>query len=112
MAGNVALVVAFVALGALLVVSSALWNSSRQLFAAVAALHPEQAHLANWPFFGQYGPLPPAQMAYLQGRRFSELSDPALKTLGRRALSLVYAYAASFLVLLLSLLWWSVAKTI
>jgi hypothetical protein len=110
MSSNIALGIAAVAFAALAVTSILLWQSSKRLFAAIAAQDPDQIHLTRWPFFGQYGPLPPAQMSFLQQRRFLQLPEPTLRALGRRALVLVYVYASAFLVLLLSLLWWSVSR--
>ena len=107
MSSNIALGIAAVAFAALAVASI---QSSKRLFAAIAAQDPDQNHLTRWPFFSQYGPLPPAQMSYLQKRRFLQLPEPALRALGRRALLLVYVYASAFLVFLLSLLWWSVSR--
>ena len=110
MGNSIALVVAAVAFAVLAVTSIFLWRAARHLFDAIAALYPEQAHLKRWPLFSRYGPLPPAQISYLQRREFEQLPDPALRTLGRQTLALVYVYAFSFMTLLLNLLWWSVAR--
>jgi hypothetical protein len=110
MSSNIALVIAGIALATLIYVMAALWISSRRLFKAVIALHPELGELGRFPFFGQYGPLPPAQMAYLQDRRFNQLQDPALRALGLRSLRLYYAYAITFVAMLLSPLSWSLLR--
>jgi len=110
MSSNIALGVAAAAFTALAITSILLWRSSRRLFSAVAAREPEKQHLTRWPFFGQYGPLPPAQLSYLQQRKFEHLPEPVLRALGRKARTLVYVYAFSFMALLLSLLWWSVGR--
>ena len=110
MSSNIALIIVGIALAALIYIMAALWLCSRRLFKAVIALHPEQSELARFPFFGQYGPLPPAQMAYLQDRCFNQLQDPALRALGLRTRRLYYAYAIAFVALLLSALSWSVLR--
>ena len=111
MSDNVALVLAEFAFLGLAVVAVALWTNASRFFSELVSLKPElQGLLVRPGVFTRYGPLIPSQMAYLQSKGFRTLPDQHLRALGRRCLTLLYSYAVLFLLMLLSLLFWSVTK--
>lgn len=92
-------------------VTIATWLVSERFFQRLVAQQPELADSFPRPsLLTQYGPILPSKQAYLKGRHFNELSDPALKQLGQLSFALLAIHAVAVVVFMLCLLWWATAR--
>jgi len=108
---NLAAVLAIVAGVSVAGLTFATWIVSERFFQRLIAQHPELAiSFPRPPLLTRYGPILPSKMAYLEGKRFNDLSDPKLKRLGRLSLTLLTAHAVAFTTFIIFALWWSAVR--
>jgi ABC-type multidrug transport system fused ATPase/permease subunit len=84
---------------------------SRRFFQRLIEQHPELANSFPRQMIGtRYGPILPSKMDYLKEKRFKDLSDPSLRTLGQLSLTLLTVHAVAFTTFLICTLWWSATR--